>query len=160
MRDRPTRLPPNGFMIRLYHTPLGGPLGRMFLLLTTRGRRSGLPRVTPLQYESVGSNFYLGAARGLRADWVRNLQANPQVEVRVGRRLLSATARVVTDRGPIADFLQLRLNRHPHIVGAILRSEGLPRVPSRADLEAYAERLALVILTPHPGPESDECPAT
>ncbi len=142
------RLPPKGLMIRLYHSPLGVLLGRMVLLLTTRGRRSGLPRVTPLQYESSGRNILLGSACGLHADWLRNIQAHSQVEVRVGRRSFSASARVVTDRVAIADFLELRLRRHPHIVGAILRSEGLPRSPGRADLEAYAARLALVILTP------------
>ncbi len=154
MSDRPTLLPPNELMIRLYHTPLGAMLGRMILLLTTRGRHTGHPHVTPLQYESVGSDLHLGAARGVNADWVRNILAHPQVEVRVGRRAFAALARVVTESGPIADFLELRLRRHPHIVGAILRFEGLPRTPSRTDLKVYAARLALVILTPQPGGEA------
>jgi len=140
-------------MIKLYNTPLASLLGRMFLLLTTRGRRSGLPRTTPLQYEAIKGAYYLGAARGVRADWVRNILADPSVECRVGRRMFRATARVVTEIGPIADFLQVRLRRHPHIVGAILRSEGLPRTPARADLEAYSARLALVVLTPNPSGE-------
>jgi len=148
MSDRPMRLPPNQMMVRLYNTPLAPLLGRMILLLTTRGRRSGVLRTTPLQYEAIDGAYHLGAARGLRAHWVRNIQADPSVEVRVGRRSFRATARVVTEPGPIADFLEVRLRRHPHIVGAILRSEGLPRRPARADLEAYSCRLALVILTP------------
>jgi hypothetical protein len=32
------------------------------------------------------------------------------------------------------------------MIGAILRSEGLPAQPSRADLEAYARKLAMVII--------------
>ena len=153
MSDRPSRLPPNALMIKLYNTPLASLLGRMFLLLTTRGRRSGLPRTTPLQYEIIQGAYYLGAARGVRADWVRNILANPSVACRVGRRTFCATARVVTESGPIADFLQVRLQRHPYIVGAILRSEGLPRKPARADLETYSARLALVVLTPDPAGE-------
>lgn len=137
-------------MVKLYHTPLAPILGRLVLLLTTRGRRSGVLRTTPLQYEAIDDAYYLGAARGLRADWVRNIQADPAVEVRIGRRAFRATARVVTEAGLIADFLEVRLQRHPHIVGAILRSEGLPRPPARADLEAYSRRLALIILTPVP----------
>jgi deazaflavin-dependent oxidoreductase (nitroreductase family)/HAD superfamily hydrolase (TIGR01509 family) len=147
MSNRPTRLPPNGLMIRLYHTPLAALLGRMFLLLTTRGRRSGLPRITPLQYESVGRDFYLGSARGLRADWVRNIQAHSQVEVRVGRRCFAALARVVTERGPTADFLELRLARHPHIVGAILIGGTAPHASRPA--RQYAA-LPCIIL-PHDG---------
>lgn len=40
---------------------LGPLIGRLILLLTTTGRKSGRPRVTPLQYEierRVGAVFY------------------------------------------------------------------------------------------------------
>lgn len=147
MSDRPLRLPPNRMMVKLYHTPLAPILGRMFLLLTTRGRRSGVLRTSP-QYEAIDNAYDLGAARGLRADRVRNIQADRAVELHIGRHALRATARVVTEAVPIADFLEVRLRRHPLLVGAILRSAGLPRPPARADLEAYSRRLALVILTP------------
>ena len=40
--------------------------------------------MTPLQYELIGSDYYVGAARGLKADWVRNIQSCAQVDVRVG----------------------------------------------------------------------------
>ncbi len=53
------------------------------LLLTTTGRTSGLPRITPLQFEESGGLIYVSAARGQNADWFRNLQADPHVEVRI-----------------------------------------------------------------------------
>jgi len=28
--------------------------------------------------------YYLGSARGLKADWLRNIQSKPKVEIRVG----------------------------------------------------------------------------
>ena len=43
------RVPPQ----LLYSLGLGPIYGRLVLLLTTTGRKSGLPRVTPLQYEEV-----------------------------------------------------------------------------------------------------------
>jgi deazaflavin-dependent oxidoreductase (nitroreductase family) len=85
-----------------------GPRGTV-LLLTTTGRKSGLPRLTPLQYELVDSVYYIASARGQQADWFKNLQANPQVEVEVSGRRFDAFAEAITDPVRIADFLQLRL---------------------------------------------------
>ncbi len=77
----------------LYAIGLGPLVGRIILLLTTTGRRSGLKRVTPLQYEMIGRDYYIGSARGIKSDWVRNIQTNPQVEVRAGAKHFHGTAR-------------------------------------------------------------------
>lgn len=143
------RPPPTALMRNLYGLGLGQFVGRLILLLTTTGRKSGLPRVTPLQYEEIDGNVYVASALGTRADWYRNITANPCVEVRIGlRRRFQGLAETVTDPGRIADFLELKLERHPHMVGAILKSEGLPEAPSRAELEDYAQRLTMVIIRP------------
>ncbi len=142
------RAPPSQLMISLYRAGLGPVIGRLILLLTTTGRRSGLPRITPLQYEQIDGAIYVASARGTKADWFRNILACPSVHVRIGMRQFDALAEPITDACRIADFLELRLRRHPRMVGAILRSEGLPAAPSRLDLEAYAGRLAMVILRP------------
>ena len=70
------------------------------------------------------------------------------VSVRVQSRQFSGRAQPVTDPVAIADFLELRLRRHPRLVGAMLKSEGLPATPSRAERETYASKLALVIIRP------------
>ena len=134
----------------LYSVGLGPLYGRLVLLLTTTGRRSGLPRVTPLQYEEIEDAIYVASARGRQADWFRNIEADPRVEVRVRSRRFVGLAEPVTDRSRVADFLELRLRRHPRMVGAIMRREGLPPDPVRADLEEYASRRALVIIRPVP----------
>jgi deazaflavin-dependent oxidoreductase (nitroreductase family) len=133
----------------LYAIGLGPVIGKIVLLLTTTGRKSGQPRVTPLQYEEIDGEYYLGAARGLQADWVRNLQANPQVEVRVGSKRLRGTAEVISDPARIADFIEIRLKRHPLMIGLIMqKAHGLPKNPSRAQLEALAAAEVLVIIHP------------
>ena len=116
------------------------------LVMTTIGRTSGKPRSTPLQFEEVGKVYYVASARGEKADWYRNLVACPQVNVQVGDTCFSTFAKPITDMGQIADFLELRLMRHPYFMGAMLRLEGLPRKYARADLEKFAERLAIVAL--------------
>lgn len=134
----------------LYALGLGSLIGWLILLLTTTGRKSGLKRVTPLQYERVDDVYYVGSARGTQADWFRNLAADPRVEVRIGRRRFSATARHITDPEQVIDFLELRLRHRPRMVRAILKSEGIPIPPSRDDLTRYAEKTALVAIYPDP----------
>lgn len=133
----------------LYAIGLGPVVGRIILLLTTRGRKSGRERVTPLQFERIGGDYYIGAARGMQADWVRNIREHPRVEVRAGTEHFYADAEVIDDRSRFADFLEVRLARHPHLIGFIMqRAHGLPRRPSREQLEELAAKEALVILHP------------
>ena len=121
---------------------------RMVLVLTTTGRRSGLPRQTPLQFELIDGLYYVGSARGAQADWFRNLQADPQVEVQVAGRHFRAQAEAVSDAERIADFFALRLQRHPLSIGLLMRLEGLPLRYNRADLQRFAASKALAILRP------------
>jgi len=121
---------------------------RIVMLLTTTGRKSGLPHVTPLQYEEIDGVYYIGSARGAQADWYRNIQANPQVEIQIRQRCLHAIAEPVSDAGRIADFLALRLKRHPVFIGLLMRLEGLPLRFCRADLERFAATKSLVIIRP------------
>jgi deazaflavin-dependent oxidoreductase (nitroreductase family) len=132
----------------LYAIGLGPLVGRLVLLLTTTGRKSGLPRVTALQYEEVDGAIYLGSSKGTHADWFKNLVANPSVTVRVKSRQFSGQAQAVTDPALVANFLELRLRHHPRMVGAMLKAEGLRATPSRAELETYASNLALAIIRP------------
>jgi len=133
----------------LYAIGLGPLIGKIILLLTTTGRRSGKKRVTPLQYELIGADYYLGAARGLKADWVRNIQSNPQVEIRVGTKCFQGMAEVITDPSKFADLMEVRLARHPHMVGLIMeKAHGLPRHPSREQLEELAKCEAVVVVHP------------
>ncbi len=70
---------------------LGGTLRRggiPLCLLTTRGRKSGQWRTTPLLFLREGSAVVVvGSQGGLPKDplWVRNLQADPTCEVQIGR---------------------------------------------------------------------------
>ena len=122
-----------------------GPAG-MVLLLTTTGRKSGLPRTTPLQYEEIDGAYTVGSARGAQADWFRNLQADPHVQVQIGELCTPALAEAVTDPVRIADFFEERLKKHPRMIGLLMRLEGLPLHRTRKDLEAFATGKALVIL--------------
>lgn len=92
--------PPIKLAFRLGLVPPG------YALLETVGRRSGRPRRTPVGDGRLGASFWIVAEHGLRAAYVRNLQANPRVRIllRCGGRLVwrSGTAEVLTDDDPRA----------------------------------------------------------
>src|SRR3989304_4714784 len=147
------RLPVNAWRLlklpRLWYAlGLGPVVGQLILLLTTTGRKSGLPRVTPLQYEEENGVFYVASARGQQADWFRNIVADPPVEGQVKAGRWRGLAEPIAEPARIADFLELRLRRHPRMIGAMLRGEGLPARPTRAQLEHFAERIAVVAIRP------------
>jgi deazaflavin-dependent oxidoreductase (nitroreductase family) len=131
-----------------YAIGLGPIVGRTILLLTTVGRKSGLPRVTPLLYDEMDGVIYVGSARGAKADWVQNLRANPNVEVTVGSRRIKACAEPITDPLQIAEFLEMRLKLHPILAATVMRAVGLGSKPSREQLESYAKQRTLVVLRP------------
>lgn len=122
---------------------------RVVLLLTTTGRKSGLRRVTPLQFEEVDGKYHIASARGREADWFKNILANPQVHVQIGENQFVALAEPVTDPGRIADFIELRLHRHPIMIRLIMHLfDGLPLRFTRLDLERLCQDKAMVILHP------------
>jgi len=133
---------------RLYDSGLGWLVGWLILLLRHTGRTSGKAYATPLQYEKIGEAYYIGAGRGTKADWFRNICANPQVTVSVGRRTFAALAEPVTDPQKVADFLAYRLERHPLMLGLMMRLHHLPMKPNRQQMLALAANTALVILHP------------
>ena len=80
------------------------PLG--LAILETRGRVSGRPRRTPVGNGRKGSSFWIIAEHGLRAGYVRNIQHDPQVRVRlrVGWRYrwVPGIATVLANDDPLA----------------------------------------------------------
>ena len=70
------------------------------LLLTTRGRKSGLLRRTALIYGRDGDSYLVVASNGgspTHPAWYLNLEADPAVRVQVGAEEFAATARTATD---------------------------------------------------------------
>jgi len=74
--------------------PTGEP-GGQYLYLTTRGRKSGLPREVEIWFTTRNGRYYV-IAEHADSDWVENLRANPQAQVRLGSRTMLAQARVLS----------------------------------------------------------------
>lgn len=122
---------------------------RVVMLLTTTGRKSGMPRCTPLQFEELEGDYYIASARGAEADWFKNILANPDVRVQIGDHQFNAAAEPVTDPERITDFIELRIRRHPLMLRLIMHLfDGLPLRYDRTDLDDISCSKALVILHP------------
>jgi deazaflavin-dependent oxidoreductase (nitroreductase family) len=80
------------------------PLG--LAILETRGRTSGKPRRVPVGNGRTGDEFWIIAEHGLRAGYVRNIQHDPRVRVRlrIGLRYrwVPGWATVLPDDDPLA----------------------------------------------------------
>ncbi len=66
------------------------------LLLTTTGCKSGEPRSLPLIYGKVGDSYAIIASKGGMPNhplWYRNLEANPECELMVGAKAVTARSR-------------------------------------------------------------------
>ncbi|MEN0138239.1 MAG: nitroreductase family deazaflavin-dependent oxidoreductase [Rhodococcus sp. (in: high G+C Gram-positive bacteria)] len=73
------------------------PRGLPVCLLTTTGRKSGEPRISPLLFLEDGDRIILVASQGglpKHPMWYLNLRANPQVTVQVKSRVRPMTAEV------------------------------------------------------------------
>ncbi len=69
-------------------------------ILETTGRKSGRPRRNPVTNGLDDGVFWIVAEHGRRASYVRNIEANPDVRLRIGRRWRKGTARLVPDDDP------------------------------------------------------------
>jgi deazaflavin-dependent oxidoreductase (nitroreductase family) len=85
----------------------GLPLPGLVILETT-GRKTGQPRRTPVGKALEGYTLWV-LAEHRRGGYVRNIEANPRVRVRIGRTWRDGTAKVLTD-----DDVRERARRMPN----------------------------------------------
>jgi deazaflavin-dependent oxidoreductase (nitroreductase family) len=77
----------NFLMRLLWRLGLGGWMnawpdaGGQIMIVVHTGRKTGRRRYTPVNYARVDGEIYCTAGFGAVADWYRNLQVNPAVEV-------------------------------------------------------------------------------
>lgn len=142
--------PPNKAFSQAYRKFLFRPMGRLVLILTTIGRKTGCKHCIGLQYELIDGIYYVGAADGIRADWYRNILKNPNVEIQAGAIIIPVVAEAITEPDKIMRYLEYRLRKHPLMIPFILRLDGVKGRINRAALAAYSSKIALVCLTPDP----------
>ncbi|MCK1822881.1 nitroreductase family deazaflavin-dependent oxidoreductase [Streptomyces sp. XM83C] len=112
---------------------IGNPVLRRLPLQTvleTRGRVSGLPRPTPVGGRRVGNSFWLVSEFGEKSQYVRNIEADPRVRVRIRGRWHTGTAHLMPDDDPVA-----RLRTLPRLNSMGVRVFGTDLLTVRVDLD-------------------------
>ncbi|MFB7503408.1 nitroreductase/quinone reductase family protein [Streptomyces broussonetiae] len=120
-------------VVTLFQRHVANPLNRRLpfqTLLETTGRSSGLPRQTPVGGRRVGDAFWLVSEFGHKAQYIRNIQADPRVRVRLSGRWHHGTARLLPDDDPVA-----RLRALPFFNSTAVRAFGTDLMTVRVDLE-------------------------
>ncbi len=86
---------PQAFLVRFLH----GYLARapQWVLLTTRGRRTGLPREVLLPCVRTADTIIVYSTYGEQSDWIRNLRKEPKVRVTAAGHSLPALAGIIDD---------------------------------------------------------------
>jgi len=117
---------------------------RAFALLETTGRRTGKPRRTPVGNGLLGETFWLVSEHGRSAGYVRNIERNARVRVKVGRSWRAGTAHILDDDDPFArlETVASALGAMRRLDAAIFRSFvrwlGTEPVTLRIDLDSPA----------------------
>ena len=103
----------------------------MVVILETRGRKSGQPRQIPVGNTLESDTLWIVAEHGRKAGYVRNIEADPRVRVRVGRRWRAGVATVLGD-----DDWRERQRLLPNkLNSAMVRAVGTEHVTVRVDLD-------------------------
>jgi len=133
--DRKRRLV-TAFQVRVVNPPIRALAVRGLMpgiaLLETTGRTSGQPRRTPVSngLQRGTNTFWIVAEMGHKAGYVRNIEADPRVRIRVRGRWRSGSAHVLDDDDPRARLRSIsRLNAHG------VRALGTDLLVVRVDLD-------------------------
>ncbi len=83
-----------------------------FVLVETTGRKSGKRRLNVVGMKTEGDTGWVIAEYGRHAGYVNNLEAHPDVRVRMHRRWCNATARILDDDDPQARLESFHRRSH------------------------------------------------
>ena len=127
--------------------PLVG-FGRLALLLTTQGRKSGKRRDTPIGYFRYQGGIYLISGWGQEANWYKNIRAHPdEVFVQIGFHRFHARAELVTDRGELNEMMKWLVKHHTNgMEGKAMGWDPKRDDPETADFSGMFARMAIIRL--------------
>jgi deazaflavin-dependent oxidoreductase (nitroreductase family) len=155
MRVTEPAAPPTGIRRRLFRSPirlyrwhLGFLLGRHFLLLEHRGRKTGKPRYVVLEvvdYDDTHDGFVVAVGFGATSDWYRNLRADPHARVESRRERVAVTAEFLEpDEG--AHFFAHYARRHRKLAVKLSATMGFEVDGSDSDFREAGNRIRFVRL--------------
>ncbi len=130
--------------VLLWRLGLGRFTGHSLMIMTTTGRKSGLPRRTPIQFHAQGGRKYIVTLRGPNTDWYRNMMADPRITIQTAAGSEHVRAHRVSDDREIGD-LYSSLSKLP-VMRRWANALGVPL--SREAVIAHKDSFILMSLDP------------
>ena len=139
------------FMIPLYRLkilPLFG-LGKIFLLLETKGRITGKKRRTPLEYHRINDIITIFSARGEESGWMKNILNSPSdVKAHYGFRSFHPKIEIVKDNEEIIEIIKWYLTNHGRSSKILFGWDPKKDDPETHDLSVIVNSITIIQLCP------------
>lgn len=84
--------------------------GRIFMVMTTIGRKSGSLRRTAIEFHEFRGRKYVFGNWGAKADWYRNIEAQPNITIQTWRGAESVTARKLVTESELAEAFEYSMS--------------------------------------------------
>ncbi|MHA1686899.1 MAG: nitroreductase family deazaflavin-dependent oxidoreductase [Candidatus Heimdallarchaeaceae archaeon] len=119
----------------------------IFLLLFTKGRKTGKRRITPLEYHRIDGVIHIFASRGERTHWLKNIRANPEeVKIRIGYRKFEVKPEIVEDIEERKKILEWYIRKYPQAAKMLMGWDPRTDKLENTDLTFLAENIVPVRL--------------
>jgi deazaflavin-dependent oxidoreductase (nitroreductase family) len=130
----------------LWRMGLRAIFGRLFMVIATWGRKSGLPRYAMIDQIEIDGVLHAWSGHGPHADWYRNLTANPLVTLQTATETLPLRARRVTDADELTYLLTRFRLTHPVRARSYFGAYGIDADPSM--IAVAADNIYLIAFEP------------
>jgi deazaflavin-dependent oxidoreductase (nitroreductase family) len=106
-----------------------------FCYITTKGRVTGRPHEIEIWFGMSGATIYMLAGGRRRSDWVRNIECEPAVSVRIGTRTFAGRGRIVPKGDEDKLARRLLLEKYSPEYDGDLSGWGRQALPVAIDLQ-------------------------
>ncbi|TFG09445.1 nitroreductase family deazaflavin-dependent oxidoreductase [Candidatus Heimdallarchaeota archaeon] len=118
---------------------------KIFLLLFTKGRKSGKIRITPVEYRSKDGIIHVVAGRGKKAHWYQNLLANPKdIMIKLGFKKHKATFQVLETVEEKNELLRWYVGEYPKAAKMLFGWDPKEDNPATADFTTFSMMIEIV----------------
>ena len=143
--------------VQLWRLGLGPVMGHHMVLITQTGRKSGLPRRTMTELYRINGRKYAPSGFGRRAQWYRNIEADPRVTIQTADGVEPMRAVRVVEDDELLNIMEGVQRRSQAMYKLILAS--LEIEPTTEDILAKKERIYWLRFDPTDEPTPPPLPA-
>ncbi len=130
----------------LWRLGLGFLVGRYIMVITTTGRKSGLPRHTMAEWHPLNGRKFVPVNYGEHAQWYRNVVADPHVTIQTAQGTERVIARRITEDADLIAAFRVINELNPMMTRWYLNANGIE--DRESDILANKERIYLLTFDP------------